>query len=119
MLFVVSSSRLLDRIFRRCVFAKEHPQNRPPQSPHYWSANLLENRCTHTHQRAYNRGGIGVTQMEITLVQPVEGGHGFVLYDDERKPCVEFGYASYEDAEVGREKLLEALKNVVTVKGLD
>jgi hypothetical protein len=56
--------------------------------------------------------------MEITLVQPVEGGHGFVLYDDERKPCVEFGYASYEDAEVGREKLLEALKNVVTVKRL-
>jgi hypothetical protein len=56
--------------------------------------------------------------MEITLVQPVEGGHGFVFYDDERKPCVEFGYASYEDAEVGREKLLEALKNVVTVKRL-
>ena len=56
--------------------------------------------------------------MEITLVQPVEGGQGFVLYDDKRKPCVEFGYASYEDAEVGREKLLEALKNVVTVNGL-
>ena len=56
--------------------------------------------------------------MEITLVQPVEGGHGFVLYDDERKPCVEFGYASYEDAEVGREKLLKALKMVATVKGL-
>ena len=56
--------------------------------------------------------------MENALVQPVEGGHGFVLYDDKGKPCVEFAFASYEDAEVGREKLLEALKNVVTVKGL-
>jgi hypothetical protein len=52
------------------------------------------------------------------LVQPVEGGHGFVLYDDEGKPRVEFAFASYEDAEVGREKLIEALKNVVTVKGI-
>jgi hypothetical protein len=54
--------------------------------------------------------------MKNALVQPVEGGHGFVLYDDKGKPCVEFAFASYEDAEVGREKLIEALKSVVTVK---
>jgi hypothetical protein len=53
------------------------------------------------------------------MVQPTEGGgYLFVLYDDKGKPCVEFGYASYGDAEVGREKLLEALKSVATVKGL-
>ena len=41
-----------------------------------------------------------------------------MLYDDKEKPCVEFGYASYEEAEAGWEKLLEALKGVATVKGL-
>jgi hypothetical protein len=35
--------------------------------------------------------------VEITDVQPLEGGrYGLVLRDDWRKPCVEFGYASYE-----------------------
>jgi hypothetical protein len=34
----------------------------------------------------------GLTRMENTLVQPVEGGHGFVLYDDKGKPCVEFAW---------------------------
>ena len=53
------------------------------------------------------------------MVQPIEeGGYGLVLYDDKEKPCVEFGYASYEEAEAGWEKLLEALKGVATVKGL-
>ena len=57
--------------------------------------------------------------VEITDVQPLEGGrYGLVLRDDWRKPCVEFGYASYEEVEAGREKLLEALKGVATVKGL-
>jgi hypothetical protein len=33
------------------------------------------------------------------MVQPTEeGGYLLVLYDDKGKPCVEFGYASYEDA---------------------
>ena len=41
-----------------------------------------------------------------------------MLYDDKGKPCAEFAFASYGDAEVGREKLIEALRNVVTVKGL-
>jgi hypothetical protein len=53
------------------------------------------------------------------MVQPTEeGGYLFVLYDDKGKPCVEFGYASYEEAEAGWEKLLEALKSAATVKGL-
>jgi hypothetical protein len=57
--------------------------------------------------------------VEITDVQPLEGGrYGLVLRDDWRKPCVEFGYASYEAAEEGREKLLKALKMVATVRGL-
>jgi hypothetical protein len=57
--------------------------------------------------------------VEITDVQPLEGGrYGLVLRDDLRKPCVEFGYANYEAAEEGREKLLKALKMVATVKGL-
>jgi hypothetical protein len=57
--------------------------------------------------------------VEITGVQPLEGGrYGLVLRDDWRKPCVEFGYASYEAAEEGWEKLLDALKGAVTVKGL-
>jgi hypothetical protein len=62
----------------------------------------------------------GATQMKwsVTEVQPAEAGAGFVLYDDRRKPCVEFGYASYEAAEEGWEKLLDTLKGAVTVKGL-
>jgi hypothetical protein len=56
--------------------------------------------------------------MQISLIQPVEAGSGFVLYDDRRKPCVEFGYASYAEAKAGREKLLEWLKSVVTVKAI-
>jgi hypothetical protein len=35
----------------------------------------------------------------VTEVQSAEAGAGFVLYDDRRRPCVEFGYASYEAAE--------------------
>jgi hypothetical protein len=33
-------------------------------------------------------------------------------------PCVEFGYASDDEADAAREKFLEAMEGVATVKGL-
>ena len=55
--------------------------------------------------------------VEVKDVQGAEAGFGFVLYDDRSMPLRRVGYASYPEAGGGREKLLEALKGVATVKG--
>jgi hypothetical protein len=45
-------------------------------------------------------------------------GPGFVLYDEDGKPCVMFGYSSERDAKAGREHIEAALANVGSVTSL-
>ena len=52
-------------------------------------------------------------------VQTVSGGSfwgsGFVLYDENGKPCVTFGYFNESYAKVGREHVVAALANAASV----
>ena len=55
----------------------------------------------------------------IGAVQTVSGGSfwgsGFVLYDENGKPCVTFGYFNESYAKVGREHVVAALANAASV----
>ena len=54
-------------------------------------------------------------------VQTVSGGRfwgvGFVLYDEDGRPCVTFGYFNESHAKAGREHVLAALANAASVTG--
>jgi hypothetical protein len=63
-----------------------------------------------------------MSNWRVGEVQSVQDGRfagiGFVLYDEDGRPCVLFGFSNATAAAVAQRNLKDALKEVVSVKAL-
>jgi hypothetical protein len=51
-------------------------------------------------------------------VQSIDFGYGFVLYDDDGKPCASFAYSDKATAEKAANLMAQVLMDVDSIRGL-
>ena len=54
----------------------------------------------------------------IGPVQSIELGYGFILYDDDGKPCASFAYSDEATAEKAANLMAQVLTDVDSIRGL-